>query len=315
MNLLDLVSRNTTPLPWADGEGLPWRDPGFSARMLQEHLSQEHDFASRRFEIIDRQVAWIHDQVLRGKPARILDLACGPGFYTARLARYGHACLGIDYAPASIAYAAENAELEGLQCSYMLDDIRLSEYGNDFDLVMLLYGEFNVFQEEDARLLLRKAHSALKPGGFLLLEPHTFAGLRRMGKEASGWYSKPTGLFSEEPHLVLIENTWEEIGRVTMRRYFVVKARDGEVNPYTQTYQAYTQDDYEALLDDCGFDQLKLYPGLGEINPAGGTGVLCEAEGLQAGDLCAILSVRSREENFKGRRRTLQFDGEDLIDN
>ncbi len=37
------------------GARLPWGDPGFSARMLAEHLDQRHDLASRRTAVIDAQ--------------------------------------------------------------------------------------------------------------------------------------------------------------------------------------------------------------------------------------------------------------------
>ena len=50
MNLKDIVHRNQNPDPWAEGDNIPWNDPGFSARMLAEHLSQAHDAASRRVD-------------------------------------------------------------------------------------------------------------------------------------------------------------------------------------------------------------------------------------------------------------------------
>ena len=84
MNLSDLIDRAEVPAPWDD--------PGFSERMLKEHLSQDHDAASRRFEKIDAHVDWIHRELLSGQPARIPDLCCGPGLYTSRLAKLGHEC-------------------------------------------------------------------------------------------------------------------------------------------------------------------------------------------------------------------------------
>ena len=146
MRLLDIVSTHSIPKPWAEGEKIPWNDPEFSKRMLNEHLSQAHDAASRRFEIIDKHVGWIHNNVLKGFPTRILDLGCGPGLYTNRLARLGHQCLGIDFSPASIAYARAQAEAEGLDCKYSQEDIRAADFGDGYGLVMLIFGEFNVFR-------------------------------------------------------------------------------------------------------------------------------------------------------------------------
>lgn len=111
--------------------------------MLKEHLSQAHDAASRRFEIIDEHVEWIHNQVLRGNPTRILDLGCGPGLYTGRLARLSHCCVGIDFSPASIAYAREQAEEAGLECTYLEQDIRTANYGAEYGLVMLIFVVFS----------------------------------------------------------------------------------------------------------------------------------------------------------------------------
>lgn len=80
---------------WRAAYRIPWDDPDFSRRMLQEHLSQEHDMASRRFKSIDKQVAWLHGDLLGGHTSSILDLGCGPGFYSHRLAARGHRCHGI----------------------------------------------------------------------------------------------------------------------------------------------------------------------------------------------------------------------------
>ncbi|HCR3185545.1 TPA: SAM-dependent methyltransferase, partial [Morganella morganii] len=43
----------------ADESKIPWDEPAFSQRMLANHLSQDHDWASRRQEIIEQQVEWI----------------------------------------------------------------------------------------------------------------------------------------------------------------------------------------------------------------------------------------------------------------
>ncbi len=108
-HLLDVINRKLPPTPWEEGDCIPWSDPAFSERMLKEHLRQDHDAASRRTEKIDEQVAWIHGDLLAGQPTKVLDLTCGPGLYTSRLARLGHECVGIDYAPAAIRYADDNA--------------------------------------------------------------------------------------------------------------------------------------------------------------------------------------------------------------
>ncbi|MBM3190538.1 MAG: class I SAM-dependent methyltransferase [Chloroflexi bacterium] len=262
MRLLDLVNRQPLPEPWAEGDNIPWHDPAFSERMLLEHLSQSHDAASRRFPKIDEQVAWIHGHVLAECPSRILDLGCGPGLYASRLAALGHRCVGIDYSPASIAHARREAERADLPCTYALGDIRQVAYGTGFDLAMLLYGELNVFRPSDARTILLKAHEALAEGGLLLLEPHTFEAMQRIGQEPPRWRTQLSGLFSERPHLYLTESFWDDARAVATNRYFVVDAATGDVARYAQSMQAYTEEGYRALLTGCGFGDPVLYPSL-----------------------------------------------------
>jgi protein-S-isoprenylcysteine O-methyltransferase Ste14 len=51
--ILDIVNRSPKPVPWSEGDNIPWDEPGFSDRMLAEHLSQDHDLASRKSVTID----------------------------------------------------------------------------------------------------------------------------------------------------------------------------------------------------------------------------------------------------------------------
>jgi SAM-dependent methyltransferase len=268
MNLSDVLNRNPFPAPWSEGDKIPWNEPGFSKRMLREHLSQQHDAASRRFAVIDRHCAWIHAHVLGGRPARVLDLGCGPGLYAQRLAHLGHAITGLDFSPASIEYAREQVEGAGLDCRFELIDLRSADFGNGFDLVMLIYGEINAFQPSDARRILEKAHAALLPGGRLVLEVHTLDSLREQGQQAPTWFSAKSGLFSEQPHLCLSESFWHEEQAVAINRYYIIDAQSHDVEQMEECLKAYSEAQYRSLLAECGFVEITRYPGLaGEDGP------------------------------------------------
>jgi hypothetical protein len=124
INLVGFVQRSIRPEPWAEGEKLPWNDPGYSRRMLLMHLSQEHDWADRRATPIQKHVDWIHREILSSQPAGILDLGCGPGLYTNQFAKLVHAGTGVDF-------------------------------GSGYNLVMFIYDEFNVFTSRDARQIFQ----------------------------------------------------------------------------------------------------------------------------------------------------------------
>ena len=51
MNLIDIIRRPANPVPYSEGEKIPWNDPAFSARMLREHL--------------DEAACWIREKKIR----------------------------------------------------------------------------------------------------------------------------------------------------------------------------------------------------------------------------------------------------------
>jgi SAM-dependent methyltransferase len=264
--LLDIVQRNPLPAPWSEGDNIPWNEPGFSKRMLKEHLTQEHDAASRRIEKIEQHIAWIHQVALAGQPGRLLDLGCGPGLYASRLTQLGHQVTGIDYSPASIAYAKEQATQAGQKITYIQADLRQADYavgnGVQYDAVMQIFGETNVFRPSDLRKILQKAHAVLKAGGRLILEAHTFEAVKEIGQNHASWHSAESGLFSPHPHLVLSEHFWDEKLHTATIRHYVVDAETGNVIRYAQSLQAYSNAEYRALLAETGFRAVQYYPSL-----------------------------------------------------
>ena len=278
VQIFDLIQRKAIPEPWAEGDNIPWNEPGFSERMLKEHLSQAHDMASRRFEVIDNHIEWIHQELLKSKQSKILDLGCGPGFYSSRLAKLGHECVGIDFSPASIKYATKQADKENLNCKYLHDDIRKADFGTGFDLAMFIFGELNVFRPVDIKMILKKANHALSENGTLLLEPHSFGVIKSIGQLPPSWYSAKNGLFSNKPHICLDESFWDEQSSTATKRYFIIDASTSDVTNYATTYQAYTNRQYQSLLKECGFETIEFYPSLGE------------AKGKHQADLIAIVA-------------------------
>ncbi len=269
-SLLDIVHRIPNPAPWTEGDNIPWNDPDFSERMLAEHFSQDHDLASRRSATIDEHVEWIFSTVLDGRPGRLLDLGCGPGLYAHRLSARGCECVGMDFSPASIRHAGEAAAADDLPCRFVLADLRDEAFGNGFDLVMMIYGQFNVFPRRRGLEILRKAHAAIVPGGRLLLEVQSAKLVQRGGESGPNWYSAPSGLFSDEPHLVLQENFWDAEAAASTARFLVIDAQTASVNSYALSNEAYTEDELNDALHMAGFGEVEHFPSL--------TGSAAEAE-------------------------------------
>ena len=266
--LLHIVDRQRPALPWEDGDNIPWDDPAFSARMLREHLNQRSDLASRRFSIIDEHVRWLHEAILHRKASRILDLCCGPGLYTQRLALLGHQCVGVDFSPASIAHA--RAAAGGSGSTYVEADVRTVVVEDQFELVMILWGQINVFRRPDAAELLRKARRALGPGGQLGLEPSRYERVKATGEAGPGWRSARQGLFSERPHLLLEEASWDSASDTSTTRIHVIDAESAQVTRHALSCVAYREETLVSMLEDAGFATVSVEASLGTAAQADG---------------------------------------------
>lgn len=268
MNIYDIIERPDFSDLENAGEKIPWDDPEFSRRMLNNHLSQDHDWASRRMNFIGRHIDWLLGE-FKGR-SRILDLACGPGFYTQALAAKGHHCTGVDFSPASIEYARLKAAESGLAIDYVQEDIRRYSSAELFDGIIFVFGEFNVFTADDAGLILANCARMLKPGGMLVVEGHTFEAVRESGLAPASWWScgPEGGILSARPHLCLQENFWNESRSSALTRYYAVDAETKEVRLFSSSMTAYTLSGYEEAFGRAGFIRLKTLTA--DQWPAGG---------------------------------------------
>jgi SAM-dependent methyltransferase len=211
--------------------------------------------------IIDLHVAWIHRGVLGEKPATVLDLGCGPGFYADRLSPLGHTVTGIDISPASIDYARQHHA-----GTFLLGDVLTQDFGTGYDLAMMVYGELNAFAPAAAASIIDRAYAALRPGGQLLLEVHTQDCIKHIGQEPATWHAASSGVFSDQPYLCLSESAFEH--DCSLSHYYVFDGASGAMTHYLAMHQAYTDDAYRNLLRR--FERVTFYPSLaGEVGNTG----------------------------------------------
>jgi len=261
LSLDDIVARTSPPRPWSEGDNIPWNDPDFSERMLHEHLTQDHDLASRRAVQIDAHVKRILD-LIAPPPGRVLDLACGPGLYLTRLAQAGYRGVGVDFSPASIRHARADARAHGYELEFRFEDLRTARFGTDYDTALLLYGQLNVFPRDEIRSIIARVFEGLNPGGLLIVEPQTYEQVERSGQAAPSWSSHRTGLFLADPHVLLTECFWDPDARTSTERFYVIDAATGSVTRHALSNEAYTTDELDMLFGNAGFQQIQHYRSL-----------------------------------------------------
>ena len=202
LNIAAVLDLLQPPAPFTPGEPLFWDDPHISAQMLACHLDPGIEAASRNPQYIDRSVAWIAATLELQEGEAVLDLGCGPGLYASRLAARGLRLTGVDYSRRSIAYANDYAREHGLDITYRYQNYLELTDENQYEAVLLIYGDFCPLSPGQRALLLQNVRRALKPGGHFVLDVSTREHRRKYGNRR-GWRALETGFWKPGPHLLL----------------------------------------------------------------------------------------------------------------
>ncbi len=255
--LQTIYDRPQPAVPWRDGQNLPWDDPAFSARMLEQHLDQSHGAASRRTPEIRGQVQVIREWLGLHPGSRLFDVTCGPGLYAVEFGRQGIAVTGVDFGPASVAHA--RGLTAGLPVEIHQGDVREMDFaGRDFDGAIYLYGQFTVLRPEESLDVLRRIHAALRPGARLLIEVLNDDRIDK--KNNTWWYTDQGGLWGDFPYLHLGERTWDAEQRAIIERFYVLNLENGETSYYGLSDQAYTTGMLTQMLEEAGFANVTVHP-------------------------------------------------------
>ena len=261
-----LYRRPERPVPWAFGGNLPWNDPTFSERMLREHLDDSHGAASRQESEREMVIEWLWSKLDLASGAQVLDVTCGPGLYAVALAERGCQVTGIDFGPASIAYARRLADERSVSehCYFVEADVRQMAFENAvFDAALFLYGQLSVFTVDEASALLRKIASYLRPGGRLVVELLTQDRLDK--KDSSWWFTDDKGLWGDKPFLHLGERFWLEEEQIVVERFYTLDLESLVMDEVILCDQSYSASEMVGLMKEAGFstvDVLSAWDGL-----------------------------------------------------
>jgi SAM-dependent methyltransferase len=260
-SLRKIYQRPPLPEAWKHDGNLPWSDPTFGARMLEEHLDDSNGAASRVGAERVRQIDWIWKQLALQSGAKLCDLTCGPGLYGVEFARRGLQVTGVDFAPTSIRYARDLARREGLtgRCDFLEQDIRQLELPEaQFDAILLLYGQLGVFPRPEAAAILARVQKLLAPGGRLLLE---MLDPTRVDKtDTNWWFTDDSGIWGDQPFLHLGERFWDEAEQLSTERFHTIELTTGALHEMQLNDQTYRPEDLATTLRASGFSEPQVAP-------------------------------------------------------
>lgn len=138
---------------------------------LQIH---EHGWGPGEEQTIALKALFDHFGVPQG--GRVLDVPCGIGRHSTRLAKMGYRSLGLDLSPVYVKRAEELAQREGVadRATFRVGDMRalaasVQEDERPFDVAMNLWTSLGYYGEETDLAILRGYRELVRPGGLMVL--------------------------------------------------------------------------------------------------------------------------------------------------
>jgi predicted TPR repeat methyltransferase len=232
-----------------------WTDEYISKSLLDAHLDEVHDAASRKSEKRINILNWISNNI---KPcSKIIDLGCGPGLFAYELGKSKHNVLGVDYNKESINYAQKNKLIENTvqykYCNYLKDTIE-----GKFNAAMIIYCDFGALIPDEQKLLLKKLYNLLDDEGLLFFDVFGKEVMKNKGGKKNWFISNGRDFWSEEPYFLMEELKLFEKENVLGTRYYLVNQINGKIKEYIMWDQYHDEQSIKKLLLENGFETIEI---------------------------------------------------------
>jgi SAM-dependent methyltransferase len=117
------------------------------------------------------------EQMIRrsGKMVKsIVDLGCGTGKITTRLARAGYRMIGVDNSSDMLSIAEQHASSENAKVQWLHQDLLRLKGIKDQDMAISYCDVLNyITTEDELRIVFKNVAGALKPGGLFMFDVHS----------------------------------------------------------------------------------------------------------------------------------------------
>lgn len=248
------------PDPYEPGEPQFWTDPYIATQMLEAHLDPSTDAASIQPGRIDTVCNFLRGRLGLWPGSAVVDLGCGPGLYSQRLAAFGCNVTGIDFSRNSIEYAVRQSAGARNAPEYRVGDyLEWSEHDR-YDGALLIYEDYGVLSPAQRAKLLGNIHAALRPGGLLAFDVASVAAyLALERKPRRNWNRNESGFWRPHRYLEIYECFLYPEITAMCDQYAVVDDHTAIYRIY-QTY--YTPERICAELEQSGFAVEDIYASL-----------------------------------------------------
>lgn len=205
---------------------------------------------------------------LPARPRLILDLACGTGALTSRLAARGYDMIGVDLSPDMLSVARDNCP-EGTLL--LCQDMRGFElYGTVGAVVCSLDSLNHLTRATDLKKCFGLVHNYLDPDGLFLFDVNSPARFEKEYGENS--YQYEAELPDGRDVFCWWQNSYRKRSGICLFDVTVFTETEAGSGTYLRDFEewsekCYTADELSRLLEDAGFEVCGIY-GSTEARPA-----------------------------------------------
>lgn len=189
----------------------------------------------------------------------LLDLACGTGSVSVRLAKKGYEVIGVDLSPEMLSEAQNKAYSAGQNILFLCQDMTaLDLYGTVDAAVCTLDGLCHLPNEESVQAALRKVSLFMNPGGVFLFDVNSVYKHRAV-------LGNNTFVYDTDDVYCVWQNTLLSDG-VTVQMdldFFEPVSDEGDYVRQSErfTERAYPRETLEAMLRKAGYTVLDVFDG------------------------------------------------------
>jgi len=245
-----------TPFQFYTADEL-WTNEHTSMKMLEYHLNESVDLASRNKDFIASSVKWIVSHFKIDENKSIADFGCGPGLYTTSLAENNANVTGIDFSKRSINYARNIADQKGLNINYFQQNYLEFDTKERFDLITMIFCDFCALSPKQRNTMLLKFYSLLKPNGSVLLDVHSLNIFNQKEETATYELNQLNGFWSSNDYYAFMNTFKYEQEKVTLDKYTIIEESQKRV--VYNWLQYFSKDTLKKEFVDAGFKIDKMY--------------------------------------------------------
>ena len=253
---LEKINERPAPFQFYTASDL-WTDDHTSKQMLSFHLNEAIDVSSRNAEFINRSVEWIASEFNIGRATKIADFGCGPGLYATPLAKRGANVTGIDFSNRSIEYAKGVAVREKLDISYVEQNYLDFETQDRFDLVLMIMCDLCALSPTQRRMILRRFHRILKPGGSVLLDVYSLSAFDQREEGATYEVNQLNGFWSPNKYYGFLTTFKYDDEKVVLDKYTIIESE--RTRTVYNWLQYFAPEDLEREFGEAGFSIKGFY--------------------------------------------------------